>query len=644
MTDDYKKNVLNYITNGITTEEPIDTEIFKEFKEIPRTAWENFFPTSYTRFRYEGMVSPDETTTGLGVLYGGYEDDNNNSHGIIILFNNDFIPVKSIYNFDSGTPLRYIQCMKQADDGTFYFIDDTTFSEGSAPSVRTSQKRFVMVNNFTILDQLTNDYKITLRTSYTFGSSYSNFYCRDMYKNPNSSHYLFFGLYGTGWVYNCMKVIGLKVNVGSANTWTIHADISSTYFGGGYALFDESDNVSFKCIGCPYSLSGRDLTYIYKTFTGSTTTTTLHTFNFYPLIAYIYENQCCFINENEVYFVLDNQGLSNGSPMDKYLGLYKYDFSLGELKTIYEKYIGSYSITDQEHIYIEKNQNQIYVLYNDNIDTINNTANYVVQRLVNDTWSPPGWRDEINKGFVSTRRALFVKNNFNLLQIYEYPINPTINAWFLYIIKEDYNPLNYNGASYNDYNLTIPKKAEIWENNSIVFARNIYNSTIYDNQTNSTIVIPNSYLNDQELTKQTLYSETNGEIVEDTETITKNIYETLYLNFINTINVIDDDTNTQYPETASYINQNINTGTQTNYENTNIGKIRVNKGANTFITNCIWEGHHRAKYTEFAIDFDEEISSIDFLSNDETKMYYSLDTSNWETGKIYLIKQYLRID
>lgn len=645
MTTKHKTNIIKYILNKILKTNPDNVEQIKEIKEIPRSAWEDYIPSSYDRFNYEGMIAPDETLTGLGVLYGGFTDENNNGYGIITLFNNDFIPVKTIYEYDSGTPLRYIQCMKQAEDGTFYLIDNTAYSVGSAPDTRAGQSRFVMVNNFTVLDQLTNDYKLTLRTSYTFGSSYTNFYCRDMYKNPNSSHYLFFGLYGTNWVYNATKIIDLKVNVGSANTWTKYYDTTNVYFSGGYAIFDENDNVSFRCLLCPYSLSGRDLTSVYKSYTGSTTSSTLHTFNFYPFITYYYNNQYCFMNENEVYFVLDNQDISNGSPMDKYIGLYKYNFSNQELTTIYEKNLGSYSWIHLEHMCIDKNQNELYIQYNRNIDYDNNKANYVVQRLENDTWSPPGYDDEINKGFTSYR-GLFVKNNFNLLQIYEYPTTPSANVWFMYLKKENYNPSNYNGSSYDDYNSMIPKQAEIWNNNSILFARNLYNSTINENQTNSTIVVPNSYLNDIELTKQILYSETNSEIVENTETITKNIYETLYLNFINTINVIDEDTNTKYPIASSYINQNINTGTQNNCETTYIGKIKVNKGANTFITNCNWAEYNDAIHykTNFSIVFDENITSIDFLSNDEATIYYTLDTSSWETGKTYLIEQYLRIE
>lgn len=591
------------------------------------------------------MVAPDETLTGLGVLYGGYIDDNNNVRGIITLFDSDFNPVKTIYEYDNGVKLRYIQCMRQAEDGTFYYIDDATFSYGSPDLIETSQKRFVMVNNFTAKDQLTNDYKLTLRTSYIFGGNYVNFYCKDMYKNPNSANYVFMGSAGSNYGFRITKVIGLKINVGEANVWTMYANNSGYFFSGGIAAFDGNDNVQFKCLVTPYSTSDNNLYLISKTYTGSSTISTLATFSFYPYIADYYSNQCCFISENEVYFVLDNQEVSTGSPMAKYIGLYKYNFANDSLTTIYENSLGNYSTTNQEHLYIAKNQNEIYIQYNGDIDTINHTAGYVTQRLVGDSWRKPAYYDEIDKGFLSTRRALFVKNNFNLLQIYEYPTMPYAPTWFQYLIKENYNPNNYNGVEYNDYNSMISKQAEIYSNNTLKFARNVYNSTIYENQTNSTIVVPNSYLNDIELTKQILYGETNDEIVNNTETITKNIYEALYLNFINTINVVDEDTNTNYPSTASYINENINIGTEENYQDTSIGKLKVNKGTDTFTTTITWRSLSGIeKFTSFALVVDKEISSVDFLSSDETTTYYTLNTSNLEVGNTYLIQQKLRIE
>ena len=54
---------------------------------------------------------------------------------------------------------------------------------------------------------------------------------------------------------------------------------------------------------------------------------------------------------------------------------------------------------------------------------------------------------------------------------------PRLQTWFQYLIKEDYNILNYNGVEYTDYNSTLPTKAQLYSNNSLVFARNLYNKT-----------------------------------------------------------------------------------------------------------------------------------------------------------------------
>ena len=151
MSDDFKQNILNYITNMINKTEPTTEEIFTNEESIDISNWRDYLPNTWRGFRYEGMVAPDETTTGLGVLYGGYLDIDNNVHGIITLFNSDFKPVKTIYEFSSGAPLRYIQYMKQAEDGTFYFIDDNAFTYSQNQQVVTSQKRFVMVKGSSVL-------------------------------------------------------------------------------------------------------------------------------------------------------------------------------------------------------------------------------------------------------------------------------------------------------------------------------------------------------------------------------------------------------------------------------------------------------------------------------------------------------------
>lgn len=650
MTEDYKKNILNYITDMISGTSPTTDEIFVNQESIDRSKWLDFLPEHWNYFRYEGMVAADETTTGLGVLYGGYLDVDNNVRGIITLFNNDFEPVKTIYEYSSGTPLRYIQYMKQAEDGTFYFIDDTAFSYTQKEQVITSQKRFVMVNNFTVQNNLTNDYEVNLRTSYAFKGNYTNFYCKNMFKNPNSSHYIFFGdaadSNDTNYEYRYLKIIGLKINVGEANTWTLYINSQHHFFGSAFALFDDNDNVMFRCLNTNAILSSRTIECTSKTYTGTVQTNSIATFDFIPYVDdEHYKKQSVFLSMDEVYFVQNNQHWgTTGSPNAKYIGLYKYNFNTDNLTTIYEKNLGNYDFCNIESIYIDKCNTDIYIQYNTNIiGSPTNTSDYYFQRLVNDTWNPILIGEALP--FIYDQRTMFIKSNFNLLQAYLYATNPRGVTWFQYLIKENYNFLNYNGEPYIDYNSTIPQQAEIYSNNSLVFARNLYNLTTNANQSNATVVVPNSYLNDIDLTSKNLLSETNSEIVVDTNTTTKNIYETLYLNFINTTNVVNEDTNTSYPLAAAYITESINTGTQENCETTSVGKIRLNKNGTSEIREVYWETiDDTHKQTAIGITITESVLSIDFISNDETTIYSTIDTSSLEVGNTYNITQSLRIE
>ena len=635
MTDDYKLKLLNYIVGNVTPTSKTHDEIFLEQESIPRSIWESYFPEGYQSCYFEGMVSPNETTTSLGVLYGGYIDSNNNVRGIIILFDQDFKPVKTILKYDSGTYLRYIQEMRQAEDGTFYFIDDTAFSFNQRQQVRTSQKRFVMVNNFTLF---TNDYNLHLRISYIF-TNYQNFYCKDMYKDPNSSHYIFFGTGADSlsYQYSITDAIGLKTNVGMPNEWSLYTNLPDYLYGCAYATFEDG-NVRYRILCSHNDLSNRDITCVEKTYTGNPTTSSIAAFNYLPYIDTILQpKQAIFLNYNEVYFVQNNQRHGvEGSPNDKYIGLYKYDFSNSSLIKFYEKSLGSYTFSQIEFIYIDKCDTDLYVHYVNNIS--NYKGDYYVQRFTGE-WKPILVAEQQN--FVYSYRTLFVKSNFNLLQIYLWSVSPSSTYWFQYVIKEDYNVLNYNCEPYTNYNSLISKKGEIYSNGKIVFARNLYNKTQYQNTTTSTIQVPNNYLNDIPLDVKKLLSETNSTIINDTNSITKNVYEALLLNYINTITVIDQDSNTLYPTTANYINSNINVGTKTNMDNTSISKVRLNFSTNPVTQPITWTDTTEGKETKFTIYVSEELDSIDFISDDD--VVYISKNYDFEVGKYYTISQKLKI-
>ena len=650
MTNEYKIQLLNYIIGKMEPTQPDDSEIFIEQESINRDVWVEFIPDSWQKFRYEGMIAGNEFTSNLSVLYGGYVDNEGNTNGIITLVDENFLPVKTFYNYSSGTPLRYIQYMKQAEDGSFYFIDDSVYSFNDEEEVETSEKRFVMTNNFTIQNNILNDYIVRLRTSYIFSSTYENFYCKNMFKDPNSSHYIFFGV-GTDTTYhdtmNRLRIIGLKVNVGSANEWTMYYDDDSnaTTYGSAIATFQdnqETSNVRFRCLCQPtYSLN-YTIDCVSKEYTGNVSRDSIITFSYKPYIDDDnYKKQSVFTDYDNVYFVQNNQRWGT-SVKSRYIGLYKYNFTNSILSTIYEKYLGDYGNINVEAIYIDHCNTDLYIQFNNNIDTTNNTANYYFQRLINDEWNPILIGENLN--FIHNQRTMYIKSNFNLLQVYLYATNFRRSTWFLYLIKEDYNTLNYNGTPYIDYNSLISKKSQVYSNNKLIFARNLYNRNLNYNSTISTIQIPTNYLNNINIELNKLISTTDLDINVNQNIFTKNIYEMLYINYINTINVIDQDENIIYNNTGSYITNNINTGTENNYNNSFMNKVRINYENGTQILNIGWDKIDNTHYEiTFTLDTRDNPLSIDYISNDETTVYITKQL-NLKQNTTYEIKQKIRIE
>ena len=653
MTNENKEKILDYLVGDYQTTSPSNEEIFLEQEAIDKEEWLPYLPTHWNNFRFQGMIAPNEQTTSLGVMYGGYID-NNNAYGIIVLVDQNFKPVKTIYEYDSGTKLRFIQYMKQAEDGTFYFIDDTVFSPSQRQQVVTSQKRFVMVNNFTL--EINGDFSLRLRTSYILSGNYVNFYCKNMYKDPNSSHYIFFGAgadtSSPNYPYRQLKIWSLKINVGSSNEWTMYANDNDKIFGSAIATFEE-ENVRYRCLATNNLINRNEIMLYSKTYTGSATSSAIITFDDYK--PYIddenYKKQSVFLDYDNVYFVQNNQNWGNtGVIRPKYIGLYRYNIATSNLKTIYNKYLGDYDYCNIEAIYIDRCNTDIYVQYNTNVnrnDPVETRADYYFQRLVNDLWNPIKIAEQ--EYYRYNYRTLYIKANYNLLQVYLYATNPRIaTAFYYYRILEDYNVLNYNSNEYNDYNSMIGTKGEIYSNGNLVFARNLYNRTQWNNTTTSTIQIPNSYLNGITLQPKNLLSYSNNTINSDTTELTKNVYESVLLNFINTIDVVDEETQTNYPNDASYINTNINVGNETNYNNTKITKARINYESGSKIIPITWNDISTdttiAKQTTFSIYVSSALTSIDFISEDETFIYITKEYEGLQVGNYYTITQKIRIE
>lgn len=649
MTDDYKKDLLNYISGDLTTGTSTSEELFKKISDVSISEWLPFIPTTWSHFEIYGIIK--STTTDKVVFYGGYVESGgtyqNNSKGIIIITDQDLNPIKTIYEFSSGTKLRPIQCMLQEENGQFVAIDSvvipyTTGKQEVRQALSTCEKRFIMLND--ISTPTDEEFEVALKKSYIFGDSYKNFVCKDMFKNPSSSHYSFTGI-KIAYVNNkyqpsASKVINLKVNVGSANEWeTVESDDGFVY-GGANVYFDSSDNANWKFLlayntgnQAVYSWEGQNATVQYVNV--------LYDPSYYTTIDTVqYNNQVVFTTNTKAYFVLNNQQWGNAGVLrPKYIGLFEADLSNHTVKEIKLISIGNYDYCNLYGMFLQVVNGELYIQYCDNI--ANNKADYYVQRF-NGTWSPILVKEQ---GLYYFRyRRFYVSQSFNLLKYNLIPTWLSAGNWYMQQITEIYNLANYNGEPYVNYNLFKAKYGNIYSDDALVFSRNLHNLSITNNYTVATIEIPNGYLNGVNLTPKELVGETNVVLVEDGNTVSKNIYEVLYLNYINTISVKDNEEDV-VRDTGRYINTNINEGTEENYNNTKCTKVCINYTDNTNkIFPIGWDSiDDTHKSTEFTIYVDKAIANIELISNDQTTTYITIERE-LEVGKYYTFKQYLKVE
>ena len=539
--------------------------------------------------------------------------------------------------------------MAQAEDNTFYAIDCPDFPKDQEWSFTTSQKRFLMFNNFT--QQINNEYVLTLQKSYIFPTNYFNFYCRKLFKDISSSHYVMVGNYlndQSSPDYDGIRIVELKVNVGSENEWNkIDDDGTGWLLGDSYVEFQDN-NYFFEILLNDTANSSRELFIWTKDYSATyPSLRSIVTFDFHPYVDSVnYKNQSIFLNKNELYFVQNNQRWGNSGRLEaKHIGLYYYNVSSNQSKTIYEKYLGDYDYCDLEAIYITSNNNEIYIEFNNNIilGDDDKFADYYFQRLVNNEWKPILASSQ--QHFNYSRRALFVINEFNLLNYTSYMLNPQRQYWYIPNIKEIYNEANYNGKSFNNKNSLNSHSAILYSNNNPVFARNLYNKTQNGSTTTSTIEIPNNYLNDTLVDQKDLMSVNNNTIISDTNGFTKNVYETVYLNFVNTISVVNQNNTQSVYNNAVATKLNTSINNPTDYNDLKLTKYRINyqNGTNTVSTlqaTLQTDGSYELLMTFY---LSKLADTLELISEDEQTVYLTYNLANTEINKYYSFKQRVRL-
>lgn len=507
MTEEYKKLLFDYIVGGLTNTASSTEEIFLD-KIVSTTNLMSLLPAGTDEYYIYGITTSGDETSDKYAMYGGY-GNGAILNGFIALLDNQFNIIRLITSFSSGTALRPIYALEtNTEDNTFYGID-----------YNGTQNRFIMLNNFTIPDDSDN-YIVKLRTSYNFSdNTFYPFNCK-IFKNPNSAHYVFVGQFTDDNQH--IKAISLKVNVGSANEWTTYTNTSYNYCNNAFVSFDGNDNAYIETL----STNGSRLYKIEKNYTSSSFTATS-----------VFTTSALLFGTNNVYFISNSEyyySLYDVSTKMSYLY-----YRNGNNNTL----INSEVLGNMTNYQVKGYNGDLYIYYNKNDG--NNTAGQAYYFRYNGTWSPISLG---NFQMWSLLGDIFIGSKYNLTKIFLYTrVNTATDTCLL---VEDYNSNNYNSIPYIDGTAIYPQKVRLYSSGDLVFARNDLNISALGNTFTTTVEIPNVYLNNGSITPNQLISKTNKIIVNDDRAISKNIYERVYLNFVNSINSYDYDTGTNFDTTS----------------------------------------------------------------------------------------------
>lgn len=615
MTEEYKEALLKYLTGNLQPQEPIEgviaqPELTEEITNNLETYLSNKFGSTYT---IEGMLeSPDYETS---IIYGSRRMNGTN-YGFLLIVDNANNPIKLLETYDSGTLL-----------GRFYkiAIDEKNQIYGIDYNPDTTKYRFIMINN------IFQSEEAILRQSWNLPNEVDAMNKTNLVitKDPLSANYLIGGIVFQGNVYQ-PKVAQLTVNVGSENEWKYYSyadtllategNLSNIYatWEDGVPDFKISAFTSYQIV--IYGKYKDDLIDATLYDVGDTWQST----TIYSATSIIADIDTCYYG---VHATADGQEL---------LALY-------QIKNGVQTFITGVplknSTTDTAIKYnlIIKNG----TLFFSEVFPITDSTYYVIggiykEGVINETISL-AYDIEVY-GFVFN---LFnIVNNFNL-----YSFNFQVGE-ILYKTKISYNPnINFVSLETGKNNPTDfkPLSMSLFEDEKLIFNRSLYNLIISGSTTTSTVEVPNTMLNTNTIDGENLLGNQALQITNNTEEITTNEYETLLINTFNSLSMINLDTNVLYPQGSARLNSSANQ--VQDYNNAKCSKIRINYSDNTTKVLSITFYHASALYcyTKFAIYVDKEISSIDFISEDENTIYNKI-TPTLTVGNIYTISQGVTID
>lgn len=620
MTNDFKEQILNYLTGTIQEETPQDNPTHYIEKET-------LINNLYTNITNEigsnnfSIIKVIQSKTNSNIVINCKNANNNNS--FLIVTDKDFNILGYFDEFSSGVSFRMFTGFNIDENGYFYTIE-------SDHGFQLNNKRFLMLNNIAV-PNANGEYQVKIRKSYAVPNTtvlYNNS-IQGLYKAIGQSIYVILNADGSANRY----LTKLTINVGTNNDWQDNA-INGVVGNDQILSVDSEGNIFFKTInvGIPSGLYTYNISlYTYNNGTETTEIISDTIINGTDM----WRTTAKFLNINEVYIGYKTANTENTNT----------EYIIGHLDTTTKTLTKVFSTpsvysaiyNDTNFLMFYRIDNEMMFKFNVITNSSTNEFNIIIGRLIGLDRQSTLLASGITP--LTTNADFFVVvKTFNL---YQYIAQYNDNA---YSTKEIYQVNGYNGDSYINTNCLIPDISYLYSNNKLVFARTLYNKQVNGNTTISTIEIPYNYLNEISIQPKQLLGQTKMILNNDINPITKNIYETLDINFINTITMQDND-NSINLSGASKLNASA-TSTN-NYNQTQIGYYRLNYTDGTTEDFKI----NPSEYTptneysgtyNFVIYVAKPITNINILSNDKTTVYATLNLV-LEVGKYYKINQNVEV-
>lgn len=620
MTNDFKEQLLSYLTGTIQTETPpLEPTHYIEKETLVNNLYTNI-TTELGSNNFE-IVNVIQSKTNSNIVINCKNTNNNNS--FLIVTDKDFNILSYFDEFSSGVSFRMFTGFNIDENGYFYTIE-------SDHGGNLNNKRFLMLNNIAVPNAEGN-FTVKIRKSYAVPNTtvlYNNS-IQGLYKAVGQAIYVILNADNSANRY----LTKLTINVGASNDWEDNA-INGVVGDDQILSVDSEGNILFKTIttGIPISAYTYGIS-IYTYNNGVETTISITDTTITGMERR--RNIAKFKNINEVY--IGYKLFDTNNTYSQYIINY-LDLTTNIITKVYD-YSDIYvlNLADINFLTFYRIDNEMMFKFNVITNSSTNEFNIIVGRLI-------GTKEQstlVASGItpLTTNVDFFVViKTFNL---YQYLAQYNDNA---YSTKEIYQSNGYNGDSYIDINCLIPNISYLYSGGSLIFARTLYNKQVNGNTTTSTVEVPNSYLNEISIQPKQLLGQTNMILNNDTNPITKNIYETLDINFINTITMQDND-NSINLNGATRLNAS---ATNTNdYSQSQIGYYRLNYTDGTTEDFKI----NPTEYTSideysgtynFIVYVRKAINNINILSNDKITVYATLNLV-LEVGKNYEITQNVEV-